>query len=126
MDSLFKPVQVALDVIPSFYCVNCMAQLGVISKLDGGALSHMVKINYNDAEEHLSQDRPLGNAIRKLPTMDTRSLLYCLQLYFLFSLETFRWLKSTFRMTACEHGASYRSSRMASSTGFPWSGYCSP
>jgi len=38
MGPLLKLVQVPLDGIPSFWCVNCTTQLGVICKLAEGAL----------------------------------------------------------------------------------------
>jgi len=37
-------VQVSLDDIPSFWCVNCTTQLGVICKLAEGALDHAVYV----------------------------------------------------------------------------------
>jgi len=39
VESLFKIVQVPLDIIPSFYSINCTTQLGVISKIAEGVLS---------------------------------------------------------------------------------------
>jgi len=38
MGPLFKPVQIPLNGISSFYCVNCTTHLGVISKLAEGTL----------------------------------------------------------------------------------------
>lgn len=42
MDPLLKPVQILLFGIPSFYCVSCSTQLGVICKFAESALSPTV------------------------------------------------------------------------------------
>jgi len=47
---LLKLVQVPLDGIPSFWCVNCTTQLGVICKLAEGALDltkSLMKVLYS-------------------------------------------------------------------------------
>ena len=59
MASLFKPVQVPLDGVPSFYCVNCTSQLGVIRNLVDSALNPAIYFIDKDVEEHWAQDRPL-------------------------------------------------------------------
>jgi len=58
---------------------------------------------------------------RKLPSMDYRSVLDCVQLSLLFSQQISRWLKTPIRMRACKHDASCSWSKKALSTGSPWS-----
>ena len=41
---LLQPVQVSLDVIPSFMCVDQTTQLGIICKLDEGALNPTINV----------------------------------------------------------------------------------
>jgi len=48
--SLFEPVQVPMDSVLSFRRVNCITQLGVISKLAEGSLNSTVYISANDVE----------------------------------------------------------------------------
>ena len=48
MLSLFESVQVPLDVFPSFFCMNCTTQIGVISKLAEGAINPTVYITDKD------------------------------------------------------------------------------
>ncbi|KAK4806259.1 LOW QUALITY PROTEIN: hypothetical protein QYF61_013403 [Mycteria americana] len=56
---LLQLVQVPLDDIPSFWCVNCTTQLGVICKLAEGALNPTVYVVDEDIGQHWSQYRPL-------------------------------------------------------------------
>jgi len=49
--TMLKPVQIPLDDIPPFSCVNCTTQLGVISKLAEGALNLIVYVTDKDVEE---------------------------------------------------------------------------
>jgi len=59
MCPLLERVQVPLDGIPAFYCINCTTQLSV-SKLAEGTHNPTVSAVAKDAEEHWSQDGPLG------------------------------------------------------------------
>jgi len=59
---IFKSVQIPLDGIPSFYYINCTAQLSVISKLAEHALDPTAYDIDKDVEEHWSQARPLGDS----------------------------------------------------------------
>jgi len=52
MGSLFKFVQVPLDGMPSFCCINCTTQLDGTSKLVDGALDPTVCIINKNIEEH--------------------------------------------------------------------------
>ncbi|KAK4811900.1 LOW QUALITY PROTEIN: hypothetical protein QYF61_014933 [Mycteria americana] len=56
---LLQLVQVPLDDIPSFWCVNCTTQLGVICKLAEGALDLAVNVIDENMEQHWSQYGPL-------------------------------------------------------------------
>jgi len=56
---LLELVQVPLDGIPSFWCVSCTIQLGVICKLAEGALDLAVCVIDENVKEHRSQYRPL-------------------------------------------------------------------
>ena len=67
MGPLLQPSQVPLDGFPSFQCVDCTTQLGVIRKLAEGALDAIVCVIDKDVEEHSSQDRPLENTICDWP-----------------------------------------------------------
>lgn len=64
----FKHVQVPLDGIPPFYCVNCNPQFGITSKLSKSTLNSTVCIIYKDAEEQWSQDGPLGDTTSDRPS----------------------------------------------------------
>ena len=55
MDLLLQPVQVPLDGFPSFLCIDCTAQFGVIHKLAEGALDPTVDVIDEDTKEHCSQ-----------------------------------------------------------------------
>jgi len=55
----FKLVQVPLDGIPSFWCVSCTTQLGVICKLVEGALDLAFSVIDKNVKEHRSQYGPL-------------------------------------------------------------------
>ena len=46
MGPLLQPVQVPLDGFPSFQCIDCTTQLGVICKLAEGALDAIYVIVY--------------------------------------------------------------------------------
>ena len=63
MGPLLQPVQVSLDGFPSFQCINCTTQLGVIRKLAEGALDAIIYVIDKDVEEHQSQDRPLRDSL---------------------------------------------------------------
>ncbi len=54
MGPLFEPVQVPLDGIPHFHCVNCTTQLGVINKLVEGKLDSTIYVIDRDVEEQWS------------------------------------------------------------------------
>jgi len=56
MGPLLQSVQVPLDGFPSFQCIDCTNQLGVICKLAEGALNATV---YVIDKEHQSLDPPL-------------------------------------------------------------------
>jgi len=56
---LLQLVQVPLDVIPSFWCANCITQLGVICKLAEGALDLTVYVIAEDIKQYWSQYGPL-------------------------------------------------------------------
>ena len=45
MDSCCKPAQLPLDSVPSFCCVNCTTQLGVVSKRAEGVLNFTIHLN---------------------------------------------------------------------------------
>jgi len=51
---LFKCVLVPCGDIPSFYCVNCTTQLGVVSRLAEGTLYPIIYVIDKDVEEHWS------------------------------------------------------------------------
>ena len=59
MGSFLQPVQVSLDGFPSFQCIDCTAQLGIICKLAEGALDSIDYVSDKDVEEHWSQDQPM-------------------------------------------------------------------
>ena len=56
MGPFLKPVQVTLDGIPSFYCINCTAWCHL--KLAEGVADPTLPVIDKDGEEHWSQDRP--------------------------------------------------------------------
>ena len=56
MGPLLQTVQVPLDGFPSFQCIDCTTQLGVICKLAEGALDAIVCVIDKDVEEHQSQN----------------------------------------------------------------------
>ncbi|KAK4816343.1 LOW QUALITY PROTEIN: hypothetical protein QYF61_015657 [Mycteria americana] len=56
---LLQLVQVPLDDIPSFWCVSCTTQLGVICKLAEGALDLSVNVTDENIEQRWSQYGPL-------------------------------------------------------------------
>ncbi|KAK4828015.1 LOW QUALITY PROTEIN: hypothetical protein QYF61_022792 [Mycteria americana] len=56
---LLQLVQVPLDDIPSFWCVKCTTQLGVICRLAEGALHLAVNVIDENIEQHWSQYGPL-------------------------------------------------------------------
>ncbi|KAK4824907.1 LOW QUALITY PROTEIN: hypothetical protein QYF61_021422 [Mycteria americana] len=56
---LLQLVQVPLDDIMSFWCVNCTTQLGVICKLAESALNLAVYVIDENIEQHWSQYGPL-------------------------------------------------------------------
>jgi len=56
---LYEFIKVPLDGIPSFYCTNCIAQLGVIRKLAEGAGNSIIYVTDKDLKVYWSQDRPL-------------------------------------------------------------------
>jgi len=58
MSTPFKFIKVPLDDIPSFHCINCNTQLGVISKLAKGVLNPIIYIIDKDVKEYWYQDRP--------------------------------------------------------------------
>jgi len=57
--SLLQLVQVPLDGIPSFWCVDCSTQLGVICNLAEGALDPTVYVIDNNIKQHWFQQGPL-------------------------------------------------------------------
>ncbi|KAK4811032.1 hypothetical protein QYF61_015736 [Mycteria americana] len=59
MGPLLQIVQVPLDGILFFWCVNCTTQLGVICKLAEGALDLTVYVIDENIEQHWSQYGPL-------------------------------------------------------------------
>jgi len=68
MGPLLHPVHVPLYGFPSFQCIDCTAQLGVLFKLAEGALSAIVCVIDKDVEEHLSQGRPLRDTTCDRPS----------------------------------------------------------
>jgi len=56
---LLKLVQVPLDGIPSFWCVSCTTQLGVICKLAEGACNAAVCVTDEDIKQYWSPYRAL-------------------------------------------------------------------
>ena len=56
-------VQDPLDGIPSFYCVNCTTQLGIISRLAEGALNLIIYLIGQDVKEYWSHDRGLDQPL---------------------------------------------------------------
>ena len=59
-----KSVQVPLDGISSFYCINCTTQIGLVNKLTEDTLNPII---YKNVEEHWFQDRPLGDTVHHQP-----------------------------------------------------------
>ena len=66
MGPLLLPVQVLLNAFPSFQGTDCTTQLGVLCKLDEGALDAVVCVTDKDVEEHWSQDGSLGDIAHDL------------------------------------------------------------
>ena len=54
MGPLLQPVQIPLDGFPSFQCIDCTAQLGVVCKLAEGALDAIICVTDDDVEEYQS------------------------------------------------------------------------
>lgn len=50
MYPLSELVQVRLDGVPSFCCVNCTTQLGIISKFPEGVLSPIINVTDEDVK----------------------------------------------------------------------------
>ena len=67
MGQLLQPVQVPLNGISSFYCINHTTQLGVICKLAKGVLNPIVYVVDKDIKQYQSQDRPLRDTTRYWP-----------------------------------------------------------
>jgi len=59
---------------PSFCCTDCTNQLGAISKLAAGTLNPTIYVLDKYVEEHLSQDRPLGDTICHQPPPACRAI----------------------------------------------------
>ena len=55
----YELVQVPLDCILSFWCVNCTTHIDVICKLAEGALDSIVFVTDEDIKQYWSQYRPL-------------------------------------------------------------------
>lgn len=72
MHPLFEHVQVHLDGIPSFYCIKCTTQLGIIGKLAEDALNPTAYVINKDVEEHKFQDRPLKDTTHGQPPTGRR------------------------------------------------------
>jgi len=53
MHSPFKFIKVPLDGIPSFCHINCITQLGIISKVAEGALNPITYVIDKDIKEYL-------------------------------------------------------------------------
>lgn len=53
MCPLFNRVQVPLDDVSSFCCVNCTTQLSAVSKLAQGTLNPTAYVIDKDAEEYI-------------------------------------------------------------------------
>ena len=68
MASLFKPVQVPLDDVPSFCCVSCTIQLAE------GALDLLINVTDKIVKEYQSQDGPLGDTICHQPAPGHRAV----------------------------------------------------
>ena len=68
MGPLLQSVQVPPDGFPSFQCIDCTTQLGVIHRLAEGALDATVYVIDEDVEEHWSQDRPLRDTAYDSPS----------------------------------------------------------
>jgi len=60
---LLELVQVPLDGILSFWCVNCTTQFGVVCKLAEGALDLAVYLTDENTKQHRSQYGPLRDTI---------------------------------------------------------------
>jgi len=56
---VLKTYKVPLNGIPSFRCNSCTTQLGVIHKLDEGALSPTVRVTNKVIEQYQSRYGPL-------------------------------------------------------------------
>jgi len=59
----FTFLRVPLYVIPSFCCINCIAQLGVISKLAEGALNPIIYAIDEDVENIGPKIDPWGTLL---------------------------------------------------------------
>jgi len=64
---LLKLVQVPLDGISFFCCINRTTQLSVVCKLAEGALDPTVYVIDKDIKQYWSQDRPLRDTIHHWP-----------------------------------------------------------
>lgn len=60
MSPFFKPVQISLDSIPSFYRNNCATQVGAF-KLAEDTLDPTLRAADKDGAEHRLQNKPLEN-----------------------------------------------------------------
>ena len=73
MGPFLKLVQVPLDGIPSFCCINCTTQLSVICKLAEGALDPIIYVTDKDIKQYWSQDRALRNTTHHWPLLGCRA-----------------------------------------------------
>ncbi|PKU46206.1 hypothetical protein llap_3480 [Limosa lapponica baueri] len=69
-----KPVQVPLDGLPSFQCINSTTQLGVTSNLAKGALNPTIHVANKDVKQRWSQYRPLRSATHHCSPLGHRSI----------------------------------------------------
>jgi len=70
----FESLEIPLNGIPSFHCVNSTTQLAVISKRAEGALNSVSDVIDKDVKEHWSQDSPLGDTALYWPSPGHRTV----------------------------------------------------
>ena len=74
MGTLLMLVQVPLDGIFSFWCIDCTTQLGVICKLAEGSLDPTVYVIDKDIKQYQTQNRPLRNTTHHRPPPGHRAI----------------------------------------------------
>ena len=74
MGTILKLFQVPLDGIPSFGCIDCTTEFGVICKLAEGTFDPTVYVIDKDMKQHRSQDGPLRDTSLHQPPPGHRAL----------------------------------------------------